>query len=384
MSYGGILGGRPPYDTRNLLSAGAQDIAFSPDLGATRLVQYTLAGYVEGRDERIDGLMFKGQLAIVPDEEWPLQFPDQSIVMASRDCKLNSAWSSGSEKQAWQDAPDAAALMLHGCLVVKQERTRLVGVPKDALARLGGDYDGDELQVLPAARFPTLAAHVNRLNARSTLGNPKVDKTFTPGGDVDDMQTYVQLQGRLIERSNLASLRLQALPGPERDRIALEMRAGSILPAVYGSPGRDWFQAAGLGDRTAFDALSPAKQARRLMKREVEVIARHATDMEKSSIDYRLVSDRCRQYLERVGTGGMPYGKGFHRQLKKLRAGELFDPRTGGAMTLETLLRQRLDSTRHFTGLPNAVFADLIAWQLARMAPGSAAPALAAPETRDT
>src|SRR4030095_7749708 len=98
-----------------------------------------------------------------------------------------------------------------------------------------------------------------------------------------DMEKHVQLQGRLTQDGASIGKLFHGLPKERRHQLSNDLAPGHILESMLGEE-RDpaaWQSNARLGDD--FDALSPEKQNRRLLKRELEVLAKSGTDLEKTT-----------------------------------------------------------------------------------------------------
>jgi hypothetical protein len=370
IAEGGLILGRDPYDTRNLLVIETGQVRFSAELNGAAC-QYTLSGYEDkpangaagDRAAPVTARFLKGLF---------MPAPVSRMYASRKDVKLHTAWDSLERKKHDQSAEQAQDIELHAGLVVKDVRRKLIAVPPKLMESLSGDFDGDRLTILPLGQSPALAAAVRAGNLKRSP-NPKIPKTFTlDEGAQLDMEKHVQLQGRLTQDGASIGKLFHGLPKERRHQLSNDLAPGHILESMLGEE-RDpaaWQSNARLGDD--FDALSPEKQNRRLLKRELEVLAKSGTDLEKTTLPYEEIDERRREIKRELANVALPYGKGLQRQLEKLQAMHGKQPHEH-RRKLRELFEQLLLDMQQYDSLPNSIMRAIVSWWLGVRAPGEAA-----------
>ncbi len=412
MGVDGLLAGRAPFDNRGVLFLPRETIGYAEVLNHACALQVTATGYVHLKRDPGDSRMpldgapgpevpesrfYKGLLVVLPKEAWPDSHPHTRIVVSAKDLKLCSGFDSLQSKLARQNPEQQEHVQLRGCLVVKQVLEHLVAIPPlppspsaalaegdfPSMMRMGGDFDGDLVRVASAGAVPTLARRVAHQNREQT-GSPKMPKTFHRDrfGDLD-MQKLRELRGTLVQDASLVMERVLSLPAGKREVLVHELSGTHVLDEIFqledGRPG-EWKALAGLGEH--FDQLGAGKQARRLIRREMEVIVKSATDLEKTEIAYEVLRERTKQYkaaLRDENARQKPWGKGTIARLgalEKERGARSHEQRHGDGPKPMDMLQDRqavaqalgrsLDATAYFEGLPNAIVRANLSWFLER------------------
>ena len=108
------------------------------------------------------------------------------------------------------------------------EAGSVVGVPSPAQKWLGGDYDGDEVNVLLESRNPELTRQINDEYQEEQV-NPKLPKSFTdnPRGSRDDRLTAMR-SPNVTAWSSIAA-KLRSLDPDSQYVLAEKLREGNIL-----------------------------------------------------------------------------------------------------------------------------------------------------------
>jgi hypothetical protein len=177
-----VIVGRNPYDSMMLQPISKERVCYNEALSKIQSLQYTLTGYTQNNATNDPiGQFFKGMLAVIPDE----MFPDDHQLVSSKDMKLCQAWVNKNDKKEAQNSSVSLSYDLHGMFVVKQiiPGRHLAGIPLKEADKSGGDFDGDDYNIIQAALVPKLAQMVEEYNSEQIV-NPKLKKTDTPRNKV--------------------------------------------------------------------------------------------------------------------------------------------------------------------------------------------------------
>lgn len=226
---GGVSLLRSPADKPNWRPIDSDEVEHDSSrsklLAGMEAIQYTATGLQDGALT-----FFKGMLGVLPAEQWPKAWDGVDLVVTGEDRKLYEKWHS--EKERKQSRATSEDFTLQGNLVATQwfAPGSVVGVPNDAMKWLGGDYDGDEVNVLLESRAPALTEQISDEYEEDQL-NPKLPKSFTnnPGGGRGQRLVDMRSPNVSLWSSNAAKLR--ALPPEQRATLATTLRPGNLLPA---------------------------------------------------------------------------------------------------------------------------------------------------------
>jgi len=214
----GILLGRSPYDKPNLrpiptTGVGNPEGATAKFLDEASGFQYTFVaeppdgqgpatvGDRDGkqRDVALHGL--KGVLVLIPDELWPLDFADRSVVFSAEDVKTHSGWINSKDRHTRD-----TAMLTTGILQATEAYGpgSMVAVPPTVQKALDGDFDGDALIIV--ADRPALFDHVHQFEQRrKPLPSLKPPKSHTPA--IDPVTGHYQFgRGRQILSTQMGTL----------------------------------------------------------------------------------------------------------------------------------------------------------------------------------
>jgi hypothetical protein len=186
----GILVGRAPYDKPNLRpidsgQVGGEDDVTVKFLNEGTAIQYSFVGAEPARGgQTSEAPMFfaKGILVVVPDEKWPEDYADRSVVFSAEDIKTHSDWTKDKNRHT-SDTRLVATGILQATAVFGPGS--LAAVPVDEHKKLDGDFDGDAVLLL--GDRPALFHHVKEFErARKPFASLKPPKSHTaavgPGG----------------------------------------------------------------------------------------------------------------------------------------------------------------------------------------------------------
>ena len=415
----GVIVTRPPQDTENLLFVPRGDIEFVPP---TLVLQHSLTGYrkvpregdgllqekarefherqqemgkqqgieVPENEEWLQSLFFKGQLVIVDDDDWPENFSKQQIVVSAKDLKTSNLMDSLDTKKKMQNPQEISTFKMRGCLAFKQLNVG-VAVPEKMQADLGGDYDGDDLGILSAAEFPELTKLVIERQPHKRR-NAKMPKSFTLALQGEwDVTKIEQILSGLTGKSAVASRAYYAAPQALVDPLYQDedfLQGEIVQDLMELVEGNDpWHVKAGWKDDID---LANHVHARLLLERELELLEKAGTDLEKTDLPVPLLVERCKAYMKKLQEHGqVAWGKGLEENLKAAKAEWAFaagdderagDPSAGTSLEelrdayAEVLLAMR-EHTRTQRGLPAAITMAIMDWYLEGLTPRLAADA---------
>jgi len=368
--------GRAPYDTRNLLPVRSEDITSSNILDHAQAVQYSLSGYSSGAEKAgsVVARFFKGLLVVVPEHCWPVAFKDTPVVVSAKDQKLCTLFQSLEDKKRLQANDKVERIALHGALEMKEVRTALIGVPPAMQESLSGDYDGDIIQIWPVAAFPETVELIREQN-KQRLANPKMPKSFTR--DVDgglDMGKLIEIQSNMVVDSSVIANRYYSLPKMAQNALFEILADHHMLVQLFGDSPVGWQREAGLPDD--FERLPKEEQHRLLVEREIGVLMKIGTDLEKTDfgVHFHHANERRKAYIQalvKVGKDfslpqGEPFGKGLLRKLEASQQGDSAAKHTD----VENILADALVKSASFGGLPNAILNIILGWLLSEKGAG--------------
>jgi hypothetical protein len=407
--------GRHPFDTRQLQVLTRDDFELVPALNGI-VVQHSFTTVIaQGGGHGVQGS--KGLLLVVPRDRWPQgQGLDKvRLLFPAKDLKAATAFTSRLAKLALQKGlgpgfKDGVRIVEeHGFLGLKELRANLVGVPKDRMDEVAGDYDGDHVLLTAAVRLIKLVKFVL---AQGSLRNSKLTKTFTRettrAGEYAVEKVIQMMTGNLVEDAGTHSMRFGSLGmGPaisgwnylqEGARSLQDMLSQSLYAALY--QGLDVDELRDIAPHADFSALAqaiepPAKftfDARdrrhlavllglpeaefdpdneehvwQFMKRELDLLTKAATDFEKTNPDYDAIDTRRTEYAKALNwdprvPSGVPYGKSLMNRIAGLRAHQ-HDPALVAEKVREYLLDAFNRAVFH-AGLPAAILRETVRWFL--------------------
>ncbi len=368
--------GRAPYDTRNLLPVYSEDITSSNILDHAQAVQYSLSGYSPEAENTgsVVARFFKGLLVVVPEHCWPVAFKETPIVVSSKDQKLCTLFQSLEDKKRLQANDKVEHIALHGALEMKEVRTALIGVPPAMQESLSGDYDGDIIQIWPVAAFPETVELIREQN-KQRLANPKMPKSFTQdvGGGLD-MGKLSELQSNMVADSSVIANRYYSLPKMAQNALFEILADHHMLAQLFGDSPVGWQREAGLPE--GFERLPKEEQHRLLVEREIGVLMKIGTDLEKTDfgVHFHYANERRKAYMQaliKVGKDfslpqGEPFGKGLSRKLDASQQ----EGSSAQHADVESILTDALVKSASFGGLPNAILNSILSWLLSEKKAG--------------
>lgn len=348
---GGFLIGRNPFDSRQLVFVPQKDIDWASALNGI-VVQYSLNGFINESTEHFA----KGLLMVVPTDRWPADLPKDQIVLSAKDLKTstefkcpdpNSPTAEADQlriKKDLQDGKDQTfdaqgmrRVQLSGILGSKTQRCwHLIGIPKWMIDRLAGDYDGDEITLVPAL---LLQAFAELVRDADDPPNSKLPKTSKPdagegaadidklaqvmsGGLVNSASGLTKLYHCLTPRSLLHAWKMRRDEGLDTSLFQAIFRGrtqvmGQELVAPFDA--NDLTQLAlvlGLKDKGLGATFDPTNLAHGLafMERELELLHKGGTDEEKTTLDYDAFDQTRSLYWDILTSdpsvpSGVPYSK---------------------------------------------------------------------------
>lgn len=237
---------RSPADKQNFCPVPANKIRYgdgqSP-VSSIEAIQYTLTGREDG--ERLT--FFKGMSGIIPDELWPDAWRGTDMIVTSKDRKLYQSWEMDTSPKARENDPTvynnrattyatSQDIIIDGSLVAIQwfEKGSFIGVPSNIQTWLGGDYDGDEVDVIFENKNPELIRAITQVYGTDEL-NPKLTKTFTHDPHISDGPRRSRAKRLMDMRSSNAGMwsniaaRLKSLPENSYESVALQTKTGRLL-----------------------------------------------------------------------------------------------------------------------------------------------------------
>ncbi len=184
----GVLVGRSPYDKPNLRPFGADRVRSARDGDRTAAFldqcvafQYSFnVAHRSGTELAADDPTFfaKGILIVVPDDMWPADFIERSVVMSAEDVKCHSRWLEKKDRVRADTALDCVGILQ---ATEVYPPGSLVAVPTAEQKKLDGDFDGDAVVII--GDRPRLYEHVRQfdtqLQARG-IASMKPPKSHTP------------------------------------------------------------------------------------------------------------------------------------------------------------------------------------------------------------
>ncbi|MCG8419841.1 MAG: DUF4157 domain-containing protein [Proteobacteria bacterium] len=218
---------RSPADKPNWRPIPAENVEHGSDrsklLAGMEAIQYTWTGL----QERLL-TFFKGMLGVIPDQQWPEAWDGVDIVVTGEDRKLYEQWHSEEERE--ETRSQSEDFSIQGNLVATQwfAPGSIVGVPNDVQKWLGGDYDGDEVNILLKRRNPALHGQIQN-EYRDEQVNPKLPKSFTNNPHGDRAGRLVAMRSTNVTDWSSIAARLRGMTPENRQAIATRLRKDNIL-----------------------------------------------------------------------------------------------------------------------------------------------------------
>ncbi|KWN21993.1 hypothetical protein WT83_04780 [Burkholderia territorii] len=375
-----LIMGRPPYDTRNLRVVYPEQIEFMAIDAPLIALQYTLNGLFADDPTEADGdftaMAAKGLVVILPDDAWPAGHPRQ-LVIGAKDIKLHSSYDSVAAKQKVQGSTQTDYLDLHGALVIKDTRIHCYLSDVKRQDELGGDFDGDVLQF-----FRGMEALCELIEAQSSRGNPKIAKPLDPNPDgrlFFGEQLAAMLSG-LLEHACVLEERYYNLPEAERQTLNQRLAPHHILAVLFGTgePGdTSWIARACLPENLL--TLPAQEQQELIVSRELEVLHKYGTDLEKIGPPPPVVIARLDEILRQMTpwlARRVPWSLNSQPEvaawLKEHPNATLEETR----QLVGTKLRPQLDETVYWESIPTEIARTILSWFLDEVPrePGASAP----------
>ncbi|MEE6176794.1 WXG100-like domain-containing protein [Mycobacterium sp. 050134] len=204
----GVLIGRSPYDKPNLRpidrsQVGEREDATASFLAEATAIQYSFVAAEPAAEQEPHQRLFfaKGVLVLVPDEKWPLDYADRSVVFSAEDIKTHSDWLASKDRNT-SDTEMVATGILQATEVFGPGS--LAAVPPHEQKKLDGDFDGDAVIII--GDRPALFDHVQRFERElKPLPSLKPPKSHTPAIDQESGH-YKFGRGRQILSTKLGTL----------------------------------------------------------------------------------------------------------------------------------------------------------------------------------
>ncbi len=222
-----LLLGRNPYNSPLLQAVDSKQIAIDSQLDQLTALQYTLTGYRQSDKNKAPVFEFyKGILIVVSDE----CMKDSDLCLSAKDKKLCDLWQSLADKNNDHLPERIQDLKLNGVLVIKKVifPGQLFGLPIPLAKAMGGDYDGDEYNLVSSKDLPNMHRLVKETNKTQPI-NVKIEKTFTPTNEESNYQKILQIRGNALERWSVISCVVQALSMKRREELANAMHPFGLL-----------------------------------------------------------------------------------------------------------------------------------------------------------
>jgi hypothetical protein len=311
-----VIVGRNPYDSMKLQPISKEHVHYSDDLSKIQALQYTLTGYTRN-DVTNDpiGQFFKGMLAVIPDEMFPDDHRACDMLVSSKDMKLCQAWVNGNDKKEAQNSSVSLFYDLHGMLVVKQiiPGRHLAGIPLKEADKSGGDFDGDDYNIIQAALVPKLAQMIEEYNSEQIV-NPKLKKTDTPRNKVGNYAKIVDLCLPILPKWIAIINAIYAMSQEQRKAFAhaLFEDEESLLGEVLGE---DWSSKLGIPKDNINEEI--------ILMAEIQLGIKCGEDAPKTKVPMSLVYERALFYEHKLSEMGYslaePYGKGLKKRIERLK-----------------------------------------------------------------
>lgn len=165
---------RSPADKLNWSTGRVADAqsALSKFMATMTVLQYRWSGYQSIQSDH-PFVFFKGLLGVIPDQNWPSEYSDVSIVVCSEDRKVDSSWEKSEDVERAKESE--VKFSMRGNLAISKIITPggTIGVPPGMMKKLSGDYDGDEVHLLAEQDSPVL---FNLIASQEHQENDKLKK----------------------------------------------------------------------------------------------------------------------------------------------------------------------------------------------------------------
>ncbi|OJH39532.1 hypothetical protein BON30_18730 [Cystobacter ferrugineus] len=224
---GGVILSRSPADKPNCHPVQWDDVECvgprSDFLAEMECLQYTWTGMEDGALT-----FFKGMLGVIPEEWWPEAWAEECVVVCAKDRKLDARWCDESDRDRAHARDGRFTLDCSSLVVVDWFAAgEAVGVPYDIQSWLGGDYDGDEVQVLFEKTNPRLFQQVVDEFEREAV-NPKLPKSFHLALGTTREARILAMMSRNTGHWSTIAATMNALPLEARLQVAtrLGLRGG--------------------------------------------------------------------------------------------------------------------------------------------------------------
>lgn len=285
---GGVSLLRSPADKPNWRPIAAQNVEQdgkrSELLAGMESIQYTLTGMQ-------DGLLtfFKGMVGVISEDNWPEAWKGVDLVVTGDDRKLYEQWHS--EQDRADTRGEQQDFSIQGSLVATQwyGQGTAVGVPNAAQKWMGGDYDGDEVNILPEKRSPELTKQIKEEYKEEQV-NPKLPKSFTDQPESSREKRLMEMRSTNVSAWSGIASRLRSMTPKNQKMLAEQLHKANILsPQELGPLGKE-----------------------EAMWMEVGKGIKVGTDGYKTSVDVSAYERRAQEYERALKTthfDSLPYGK---------------------------------------------------------------------------
>ncbi|NOJ91836.1 hypothetical protein HMI51_02595 [Corallococcus coralloides] len=301
-AQGGLILSRSPADKPNCHPVHWDDVETvgpaSDFLAQMECLQYTWTGFDRGHLT-----FFKGMLGIIPEAWWPAEWESRSVIVCAKDRKLDERWTT-EEQRDEAHALQEDFLLEDSSLVAVDwfEAGEAIGVPYDIQSWLGGDYDGDEVQVFFEKYNPRLFQQVVDEFDREAL-NPKLAKRFSHAPGRTRRGRLLAMTSKNTGLWSVIAATVNALTETQRGMLATSL---------------------------GFTGENAEAELWAIIERGIKV----GTDSYKTSEDVRTWEARARQYQEvlrkQFGTSRLPYSKALRGLLEQTAQPVLTDPEWRG------------------------------------------------------